>query len=243
MYPFDPASSENVLQFDGPAVLGHERVHDFQPASAFGVRGRTSTVARQVSLPRREARSLRSYSALMINGLLQTEEYAHEIIRVGLMQFAPPPEVERRVEVRTTRQSLLHDRVPEPLRIWSVIDEAVLRRNIGPPGIMAAQCDHLLDLSQRPNVMIQVLPFEAGAHPSLTGAFTHMDFPEPHMPDIVYLDGLTGALYVEDETQVHTYSLAFNQLAMTALGVDESLAMISDLAEQHRKRHIGVNEH
>ncbi|TDC53171.1 XRE family transcriptional regulator [Actinomadura sp. KC345] len=190
-----------------------------------------------------EARSLRCYNALMVNGLLQTEEYAHEIIRVGLMQFAPLSEVDRRVEVRQTRQGLLDARETEPLRVWSIIDEAALRRTIGGPAVMARQCDHLLKLAERPNVMLQVLPFAAGAHPALTGAFVHMEFPERHMPDIVYLDGLTSALYVEDDAQVHTYSLAFNQLAMTALGVEDSLDMISALAGQHRDRHIGANEH
>ncbi|NKZ04619.1 helix-turn-helix domain-containing protein [Actinomadura latina] len=190
-----------------------------------------------------EAKSLRCYNALMINGLLQTEEYAHEIIRVGLMQFAPLSEVDRRVEVRRTRQTLITRQEPEPLRVWSIIDEAALRRTIGGPEVMARQCDHLLSISEHPNVMIQVLPFPAGAHPATTGAFAHMEFPEHHMPDIVYIDGLTSALYVEDDAQVHTYSLAFNQLAMAALGADESLTMISDLAKLHRKRHIGIDEH
>lgn len=178
-----------------------------------------------------EAKSLRCYDALVLNGLLQTSEYAHEVIRVGLMQFAPPAEVDRRVEVRGTRQSLLHDREPAPLRLWSIIDEAALRRIIGGPEVMARQYRHLLDLTERPNVMLQVLPFASGAHAVPTGTFAHMDFPGRHMPDIVYLDGLTSALYIEDDTQVHTYSLAFNQLAMTALGADESRHMISKLAK------------
>ncbi|TDC91402.1 helix-turn-helix transcriptional regulator [Actinomadura sp. 7K507] len=178
-----------------------------------------------------EAKSLRCYDALVLNGLLQTNEYAYEVIRVGLMQFAPPSEVDRRVEVRTTRQALLHDREPAPLRIWSIIDEAVLRRIIGGPAVMNRQYHHLLNLAEHPNVMLQVLPFAAGAHAAPTGTFAYMDFPERHTPDVVYLDGLTSALYIEDDTQVHTYCLAFNQLAMTALGADESLDMISKLAK------------
>ncbi|TDC67401.1 XRE family transcriptional regulator [Actinomadura sp. GC306] len=190
-----------------------------------------------------EASSLRCYNALMINGLLQTDEYAHEIIRVGLMQFAPLSEVDRRVEIRKTRQGRLLAQDLGPLRVWSIIDEAALSRTIGSPDIMARQCEHLLELSENPNVVLQVLPFAAGAHPATTGAFVHMEFPERHMPDVVYLDGLTSALYIEDDAQVHTYSLAFNQLAMTALGADESLDMISGLAKQHRRRHIGADEH
>ncbi|MFB4301941.1 helix-turn-helix domain-containing protein [Actinomadura sp. NTSP31] len=190
-----------------------------------------------------EAASLRCYNAQMINGLLQTEEYAREVIRVGLMQFAPAAEVDRRVEVRRTRQRLLEERRHGPLRLWSIIDEAALRRSVGGTDVMVRQCDHLLKLAELPNVMLQVLPLTTGAHPALTGAFTHMDFAEHHMADVVYLDGLTSALYIEDDAQVHSYALAFNQLAMTALGVDESLDVISELAKQHQKRHIGVNEH
>ncbi|MFA1545794.1 helix-turn-helix domain-containing protein [Actinomadura chokoriensis] len=189
-----------------------------------------------------EAKSLRCYDALILNGLLQTTEYAHEVIRVGLMQFAPAAEVDRRVEIRTTRQSLLHTREPAPLRIWSIIDEAALRRVIGSSATMARQYRHLLELAERPNIMLQVLPFAAGAHAAPTGTFAHMDFPEHHTPEIVYLDGLTSALYIEDDHQVHTYSLAFNQLAMAALGVDESLSMISALATDPQLGHIGVND-
>ncbi|MFG2021652.1 helix-turn-helix domain-containing protein [Actinomadura geliboluensis] len=190
-----------------------------------------------------EAKSLRCYDALILNGLLQTTEYAREVIRVGLMQFAPATEVDRRLEVRTTRQNLLHAREPEPLRIWSIIDEAALRRTIGGPEVMARQCLHLIELAEQPNVMLQVLPFAAGAHPAPTGTFAHMAFPERHMPEVIYLDGLTSALYIEDDSQVHTYSLAFNQLAMAALGADESLELISRLASELQVGHIGTNEH
>ncbi|MGI5164084.1 helix-turn-helix domain-containing protein [Spirillospora sp. CA-253888] len=179
-----------------------------------------------------EAKSLRCYDALVVNGLLETDEYAHEVIRVGLMQFAPPAEVERRVEVRRTRQAALTARHPEPLRLWSIIDEAALRRVIGGRGVMRRQYRHLLELAENPNVMLQVLPFAAGAHSAPSGTFALMEFPERHMPDVVYLDGLTGALYIEDDMQVHTYSLAFNQLAMSALGVDETRSLIAELAKE-----------
>ncbi|MDL4773794.1 helix-turn-helix domain-containing protein [Actinomadura xylanilytica] len=179
-----------------------------------------------------EAKSLRCFDGLVINGLLQTERYAQEIIRVGLMQFAPPSEIDRRVDVRRTRQAVLTEREPEPLRLWSIIDEAALRRMTGGPEVMSRQFERLLEFAGLPNVMLQVLPFQAGAHPAVTGTFALMDFPGKHMADVVYLDGLTGALYVEDDVQVHTYGLAFNQLAMNALGVDDSLALIAELAKR-----------
>lgn len=178
-----------------------------------------------------EARSLRCYDALVINGLLQSEQYAREIISVGLMQFAPPSEVDRRVEIRRTRQAALTDRTPEPLRLWSIIDEAALHRTVGGPAVMREQYERLLGLAEQPNVMLQVLPYSEGAHPAITGTFAIMEFAEHHIPDVVYLDGLTSALYVEDDAEVHTYSLAFNQLAMGALGVSDSLAMIKRLAK------------
>jgi hypothetical protein len=178
-----------------------------------------------------EARSLRCYDALVINGLLQTAQYAREIISVGLMQFEPPSEVDRRVEIRCTRQNALKDRKPEPVRLWSIVDEATLHRIVGGPEAMREQYEHLLALAEQPNVMLQVLPYSEGAHPAITGTFAIMEFAEHHIPDVVYLDGLTSALYVENDTEVHMYSLAFNQLAMGALGVGDSLAMIKALAK------------
>jgi hypothetical protein len=178
-----------------------------------------------------EAESLRCYNALVLNGLLQTEEYAREVVRVGLMQFAPPAGVDRRVEIRRTRQGLLDNSETEGLRLWSVIDEAALRRMVGGPDVMRQQYFHLMALSDQPNVMLQVLPFAAGAHPAFSGAFSYMEFPERHMPDVVYVDGLTSALYIEQDAQVHTYLLTFNQLAMAALGADESVKLISELAQ------------
>jgi hypothetical protein len=96
---------------------------------------------------------------------------------------------------------------------------------------MQLQYERLIQLAGLPNVMLQVLPYTAGSHPAVSGAFTIMEFPERHIPDVVYLDAMTSALYVENDAQVHTYTLAFNQLAMGALGVDESLTMITRLAK------------
>lgn len=181
-----------------------------------------------------EAKALRCYDALAVHGLLQTEEYAHEIIKVGLMHLAPASEVDRRVEIRRTRQQALTEPAPEPLRLWSIIDEGALHRVVGGPEVMRPQYEHLLEAARLPNVMLQVLPHSAGAHPAVGGAFTIMEFTRRHIPDVVYLDGMTGALYVEDDAQVHTYSLAFDRLGAAALGADESLAMISRLAKDGR---------
>jgi transcriptional regulator with XRE-family HTH domain len=177
-----------------------------------------------------EAVSLRCYNAIVLHGLLQTEEYAHEVIRSALMQFSPPAEVDKRVEIRLTRQGAFTKREP-PLRLWAIIDENCLRRVIGSRAVMNNQFRRLLELAESPNVMLQVLSHGAGAHPSSAGTFSIVELPEVHMPDIVYIETMTSALYVEDPTQVHTYSLAFDQLRAMALGPDESLAMITQLME------------
>ncbi|WP_026412758.1 helix-turn-helix domain-containing protein [Actinomadura oligospora] len=177
-----------------------------------------------------EARSLRCFDGLAINGLLQTDEYTGEVCRVGMMQFGTQTAIERRIDVRRVRQRVLDDREPEPLRLWSILDEGALRRQVGGPEVMHRQYEALLEVANLPNVMLQVLPFEAGAHAAVTGTFAIMDFADAHMPDVVYLDGLTSALYEENDRHVYRYSLAFNQLAMSAIGVDESLEFIADLA-------------
>jgi transcriptional regulator with XRE-family HTH domain len=179
-----------------------------------------------------EAAAIRCFDALTLNGLLQTTDYAREIIRASLMALSPPGEVERRVEVRTTRQRVL-TRELNPTRLWSVIDEAVLRRYVGSsPTVMKAQCDHLLELSELPNVTVQVLTNGVGAHPATTGTFSILEFPEPQDPDVVYLETLTANIFVEDDAQAYRYALAFDHLRAMALGPDESRAFIAALSAE-----------
>jgi transcriptional regulator with XRE-family HTH domain len=178
-----------------------------------------------------EAASLRCFDALTLNGLLQTTDYAREIIRASLMALSPPGEVERRVEVRTTRQRVLNREV-NPLRLWTVIDEAVLRRQVGSPQVMKAQGDRLLELAALPNVTVQVLPAGVGAHPSTTGTFSILEFPEPQDPDVVYLETLTANIFVEDDAQAYRYALAFDHLRAMALGPEESKAFIAALSAE-----------
>jgi transcriptional regulator with XRE-family HTH domain len=173
-----------------------------------------------------EAIAMRCYDAQTLNGLLQNPDYAREIIRATMMALSPPAETERRVEVRTTRQRLL-TRQESPLRLWSVIDEAALRREVGSPQVMKAQCGRLLELSDLPNVTIQVLPDTAGAHPATTGTFAILEFPEPQDPDVVYLETLTANIFVENDAEVYRYALAFDHLRAMAFGPDESKALIA----------------
>jgi transcriptional regulator with XRE-family HTH domain len=180
-----------------------------------------------------EARSLRCYDALVVHGLLQTEDYATEVIRAGMMQLGSDSQVERRVEVRLNRQTLLTEREP-PLELWCVIDENALRRMIGGAGVMQAQYARLVELADRPNVTLQVMPHDRGAHPGVEGSFAILEFPERYMSDVGYIEALNAALYVEDDAHVHAYSLVFNHLVAEALGIGESAAFLRRLAAEER---------
>ncbi|MFF5114704.1 helix-turn-helix domain-containing protein [Streptosporangium sp. NPDC000509] len=176
-----------------------------------------------------EATSMRSFAPTVLPGLLQTEDYARAVIRSAL-SISSPGEIERRVEVRMARQTLLVQDIP--LRFWVVLDEAIIRRPVGGPEVMRSQLKRLLDITDLPNVTIQVLPFAAGVHPGTNGAFQIMEFPEPADPDVVFMENFTGSLYIERETDIYQYSLIFDHLRAKALDPDESRRFIAEAAAQ-----------
>lgn len=178
-----------------------------------------------------EAEWLNSHTMGLVHGLMQTEAYAHQVIKSTLMRFSPPTDVERRVAARMARQKAWLER-DEPLRLWSILDEMALRRVVGDPEVMRDQYLHIIRLADLPNVMFQIMPVDAGAHPGIVGNFTIVGFPERFTPDVVYIENMTSALYIEDEKEVHTYSLAFEQMRATALSPEDSLAMLERLARQ-----------
>ncbi|WP_254716372.1 helix-turn-helix transcriptional regulator [Actinomadura sp. WMMB 499] len=178
-----------------------------------------------------EAEWLSGYSMGLVHGLLQTEAYAQQVIKSVLMRLSPQTEVERRVAARMTRQKAWLER-QEPLRLWSILDETALRRAIGGPEIMRAQYRRIIEMVELPNVMFQVLPLDAGSHPGVVTNFTIMGFPERFTPDVVYLENMTSALYIEDEREVHTYFLAFEQLRATAMSPEDSLRLLERLVRQ-----------
>ncbi|GAA4206112.1 helix-turn-helix transcriptional regulator [Microbispora amethystogenes] len=180
-----------------------------------------------------DAAFIRSYDGMIVHGLLQTDEYAREIIRAALMGMSSPAEVERRMEVRITRQRLLL-RDESPLRFWTVVDEAALTRRVGSEAIMREQYERLLEFADRDNVTIQVLPFAKGAHPATAGTFALLEFRETHDPNVVYVEGTTSNLYVESDAEIYRYSLAFDHLRAMALDPDESRRLIARLAEGSR---------
>lgn len=180
-----------------------------------------------------DAAFIRSYDGMIVHGLLQTDEYAREIIRAALMGLSSPAEVERRVEVRITRQRLLL-RDESPLRFWTVVDEAALTRRVGSEAIMRKQYERLLEFADRDNITIQVLPFTKGAHPATAGTFALLEFRETHDPNVVYVEGTTSNLYVESDAEIYRYSLAFDHLRAMALDPDESRRLVARLAEGSR---------
>jgi transcriptional regulator with XRE-family HTH domain len=175
-----------------------------------------------------EAESVRWYAPMVVPGLLQTERYAREVIRSGLL-IAPPGEVERRVQVKMTRQRVLTS--DNPLQMAVVIDEATVLRTIGGPEVMREQLGHLTAMAARPNITVQVLPLNASAHPALNGEFTILAFPDLVAPDVVYLENMTSDLYVEREGDVYRYGLAFDRLRELALTPEKSAELIAGRAD------------
>jgi transcriptional regulator with XRE-family HTH domain len=169
------------------------------------------------------ASEIRIYEVTLIPALLQTEDYARTVIAAGIVG-GDHDGVERNVELLMARQPPLTS--DDPPRLWAVLDEAALRRTVGGAGLMRLQLDHLLDLSRLPNVAIQVIPFGAGAHPAMGRPFVILAFPERADPDVVYLEDLTSALYVEDVDEVDRYNMFFNHLRATALSFEDSSALI-----------------
>jgi transcriptional regulator with XRE-family HTH domain len=175
------------------------------------------------------ASEIRIYEVTLIPALLQTEDYARTVITAGIVG-GDRDGVDRNVELLMARQPPLTS--DDPPRLWAVLDEAALRRTVGGAGLMRLQLDHLLDLSRLPNVAIQVIPFGAGAHPAMGRPFVILAFPERADPDVVYLEDLTSALYVEDVDEVDRYNMFFNHLRATALSFEDSSALITSAIKE-----------
>jgi len=154
---------------------------------------------------------IRTYEIQFVPGLLQTPDYARATAGAGHLG-TPGAEIERRVSLRMTRQRLLTR--PNPPRLWAVVDEAVLRRPIGGPEVMRKQIEHLIDLTQRPNITLQLIPFRFGGHAAEGGAFSILRFPEPDLPDVIYIEQLTSALYLDKREDVDQYTQAMERLCI-----------------------------
>ncbi|MGH3378256.1 MAG: helix-turn-helix domain-containing protein [Actinoallomurus sp.] len=178
-----------------------------------------------------EASLIRTYQPELIYGLLQTEAYAHAVIRM----FRPDDtaeEIERRVEVRLARQQILTRHDAPRLRV--VLNEGVIRRRVGGADVMREQLLHLAAERDRSNVVVQVLPFRAGEHPAMTGPFVLLDFPEVFDLGAVHLENMASALTLEKPAELQLYTDAFEHVQAAALGPNESRDMLKLLAEEFK---------
>jgi transcriptional regulator with XRE-family HTH domain len=175
-----------------------------------------------------EAKRVRNYESLFIPGLLQTEQYARSVIK-GVLPLASDEEVEGRVEARIKRQDLLRKKAP--LRLWAILDEAVVQRLVGGPEVMADQLRALVEASRLPHVTLQVIPFVKGAHPGMPGSFVIMDFPDAADSDLVYIDSMAGDLFLEREPDVGRFTIIFEHLQAMALHPEDSVQMIEARAD------------
>jgi hypothetical protein len=173
------------------------------------------------------ASTIRTFEMQFAPGLFQTEEYARAVTRLG-HQAAPAAEIERRVGLRVNRQDLLTR--ANPPRIWSVMDEAVLRRPFGGPVVMRAQLHRLIGVARLPQVTLQVVPFARGGHSGASGSFTVLRFEERYLPDVVYAEQLTSALYLEQRSDVEHYLEVMDQLSGQALTPAATTRFIEQVA-------------
>ncbi|MEU3916876.1 helix-turn-helix domain-containing protein [Streptomyces sp. NPDC002659] len=152
---------------------------------------------------------IRIYEVQFVHGLLQTESYAHAVVSRGIPD-APTAEIDRRVALRLERQKVLvSERAP---RFHAVIDEAALRRPYGDRSVMQGQLRHLIEISEQSNITLQVMPFSFGGHAGESGSFTMLRFPESDLSDIVYLEQLTSALYLDKREEVAQYERVMRRL-------------------------------
>jgi transcriptional regulator with XRE-family HTH domain len=171
---------------------------------------------------------IRAYEVQFVHGLLQTEEYARAVVRRG-MKGASEADVERRVALRLERQKhLVAESAPD---FHIVLDEAALRRPYGDRAVMRGQLQHLIDISERPNVRLQIMPFSFGGHSGESGAFTVLSFPESDLSDVVYLEQLTSALYLDKPEDVAQYEGALKELQSDSPGPDESRDLLRGLLQ------------
>lgn len=171
---------------------------------------------------------IRVYEVQFVHGLLQTEAYAQAVVRRG-MQGASEADIERRVALRLERQKyLVAENAPE---FHIVLDEAALRRPYGDREVMRGQLQHLIDISERPNVRLQIMPFSFGGHSGESGAFTILSFPESDLSDVVYLEQLTSALYLDKREDVAQYEKALAELQKDSPGPSESRDLLRGLLQ------------
>ena len=179
--------------------------------------------------------SIRRYQSTVIPGLLQTRDYARIVHEVMIPKLTRE-RIDEFVEVRMTRQRLLTQN-PAP-RFWVVLDEAALHRLVGGRQVMSAQLDRLIEVTDLPNVTMQIIPYEAGAHPAMDSTFSMLDF-DGSVPSVVYVEGLVGWIYVDSPQDLARYQQVFECLCAMALTPQASVELVARVGAQHRARHPG----
>jgi transcriptional regulator with XRE-family HTH domain len=167
----------------------------------------------------------RTFNSTIVPGILQTADYAREV-HVKTVPMLSPELIEQGIEARLIRQRRLSD--SNPLSVWSILDEAALHRVIGGPAVMRSQLERLIEVASLPNVTIQIIPFEAGAHPALESDFAILEFAGP-VGSVVYVEGLIGFFYLNRPKDIERYQLIFETLSSLAYGQNESIERIDDV--------------
>ena len=171
---------------------------------------------------------IRTYEGMFVPGLLQTDDYMRAVIH-GAHLEEPPEEVGRKVRLRMARQILLTRE--HPPRLWAVVDEAALRRPVGGPAVMKGQLQRLLEATELPNVTLQILPFEAGAHAAMVGSFSVLRFPDQELPDVVYLEHISGASYLNKPDEVDQYLHVMESICVRAAAPDQTVELLEKLLD------------
>ncbi len=216
----DPAEREKLLQLtrEANAPAWYQRFQDAVP-DWFHV---------YVGLEE-AAQLIRTYEIQFVPGQLQTEDYARSVI----MQGSPgldPQEVERRLQLRMGRQKLLARE--NPPRYWAIVDEAALRRPMGGREVHIAQLQRLIDAVSEPNITLQVMPFRYGGHAAEGGAYTIFRFPEIDLPDVVYMEYLTGAHYIDKPDEVERYAAVMERLSVAATSPDRTREILAAMLKE-----------
>ena len=168
---------------------------------------------------------IRIYELQFVPGLLQTADYARAIIRLG--NASTEEDVTRRAEARIARQEILTRE--NPPRLWAVMDDGALRRSIGGKAVMREQIRHLARMCEHPAVTLQILPFQVGGHPAMGGPFTILRYSEPDLRDVVYIEQLTSALYLDKAAEVDSYLEVMEQVCLQAEPATKTTQLLSNV--------------
>jgi len=172
-----------------------------------------------------EASSIRTYQPQLVPGLLQTEEYARALTHRAAF-YRDPDDTELFVAARLQRQRrLLED---DEFALWAILDEAVIRRLVESPAVMRGQLEHILRMTERPTVTVQIVPFLVGAHPAMEGPFTILGFADSADPDLVYLENLASSIYLEQDEEIAWYGKIFEHTVASALAPEDSANLLRE---------------